>query len=126
MQPNSEAVGPMKPLPGTHPDRGRELSQFLKKTIDQDTEGRVGEAFERPPFKRSRERVPDPCQALMLDTGKATSNIQSWPHSQGSGRNVRRKIRLGGGAEGHNSNESTLPGSAAPGRPASQLAPLCL
>jgi hypothetical protein len=62
---------------GTYPDRGRKLTRFLKKgsPIDQDTEGRVGEALERPPFRRSREGVPDPCQTFILDTDEVSRNI---------------------------------------------------
>jgi hypothetical protein len=48
------------------------------------------------------------------------------------GRNVPRKLRLIGGAKGHNTNDNTLPGSAAlplpagrQGQRASKLAPLC-
>ena len=51
MQPNSKAVGPMKPLQGLTPVR-QQLNGFLRSRspVDQDTEGRVEEALERPPL----------------------------------------------------------------------------
>ena len=60
------------------------LNSGSQTPIDQDTEGRVGEALGRPPFKRSRERVPDPYPALFLDTDEILRNIRSWPRPKGS------------------------------------------
>jgi hypothetical protein len=60
-----------------------------------------------------------------MNTGEGPRNIQSWPHSKGSGRNVLLKLRLGGGAKEHNTNENTLPGSGRLGAGSFNLAPLC-
>jgi hypothetical protein len=67
--------------------------QANRETHSQDTEGRVGEALGRPPLKRSPEGVPDPYQALILDTDKVSHNIRTSPHPKGSGR----RVPLGGG-----------------------------
>jgi len=50
-KPNSKTVGPIKPLQGPTPV-GQNEKRFLRKCppIDQDIEGRVGEALERRPY----------------------------------------------------------------------------
>jgi hypothetical protein len=67
----------MKPLERSTPIAGKKLTRLLKKdsSINQDTGGRVEEALGQPPFKRSREGVPDPYQALILDTDEVSHNI---------------------------------------------------
>ncbi|HVP80646.1 MAG TPA: hypothetical protein VMV04_22390, partial [Thermodesulfobacteriota bacterium] len=78
-QPHAEAVGPMKPLRGPTLIAGEKWTNLWNKDsrIDQDTEGRVGKALGRLPFKRSREKVPDPYPVLFLDTEAVSSNLQS-------------------------------------------------
>ncbi len=51
MEPNSEAVGPMKPLQGPTPAAVRMDPTPVKSSpVDLDAEGRVGEALGRLPI----------------------------------------------------------------------------
>jgi hypothetical protein len=62
------------------------MTRLLNKgaPIDPDTEGQVGEALGRPPFKRSREGVLDLSPVLLLDTDQGLGDLRSWPHPKGS------------------------------------------